>query len=47
MVESLQLYGANVVIFQMASGGQRWHIVGFYLASDNAFTIEDVVAAIS
>ena len=27
-VESLQLYSANVVSFQLSSGGQRWHILG-------------------
>ena len=27
-LEALQLYDANVVRFQLASGGQRWHIVG-------------------
>ena len=27
-VEALQLYGANVVSFQLVSGGQRWHIRG-------------------
>ena len=27
-VEALQIYGANIVIFQLASGGRRWFIVG-------------------
>ena len=27
-VEAIQLYGANVIIFQLASGGRRWFIVG-------------------
>ena len=34
------------VSFQLASGGQRWHIVGCYLSPYNASTIEGVVAAI-
>ena len=46
-MEALQIYDGNVVIFQMAPGGQRWKIVGCYLAPDDASTIEDVVAAIS
>ena len=29
------------------SGGQRWHIVGYYLSPDNASKIEDVIATIS
>ena len=33
--------------FQISSGGQWWHIVGFYLAPDDDYAIEDVVAAIS
>ena len=28
LVEALQIYSANVVNFHLASGGQRWHIVG-------------------
>ena len=27
-VEALQLHGAKVARFQLASGGQRWYIVG-------------------
>ena len=38
-VEALQLYGANVVSFQLMSGGQRWHIRGCYLAPDDASKI--------
>ena len=34
------------VRFQLASGGQRWHIVGCYLSPYNASSIEDVVTAI-
>ena len=47
LVKALQNYGANVVRFQMASSDRRWFIVGFYLAPDNASTLEDVFVAIS
>ena len=30
-VEALQLFGANVVSFQLEMGGQLWYIVGFLL----------------
>ena len=46
-LEALRLYSTNVVILQLASVGQQWHIVGCYLSSDNALKIEDVVASIS
>ena len=46
-VEVLCLYGANVVIFQLASGCQQWFIVVFYLDLDESLTIEDVVVATS
>ena len=46
-VEALQIYGANVVSFHMASGGQRGHIVGCYLAPDYSLTTEDFFLAIS
>ena len=45
-MEVLHICGANVVRFQMASGGQRWYIIGCYLAPDDALTIEYAVAAI-
>ena len=45
-VEALQTYGANVIFFHMVSGDRRWFIVGCYLAPDEAWTTEDVVAAI-
>ena len=45
-VDGLSLHGINVVSFQMALGGQRWYIMGCYLAPDNALSIEDVVVAI-
>ena len=46
-VEVLCLHGTNFVIFYLASGSQWWYIVGYYLAPDDASTIEDVVAAVS
>ena len=45
-VEAVQLFGPNVVGFQMAMGERRWYIVGCYLAPDNTSTIESVVAAL-
>ena len=45
-MEELHIYSTKFVSFHMASGGQRWHIVGCYLSPDNASTIEDVVEAI-
>ena len=47
LAEALQFYDVNVVRFQLASGGQRCHIWGCYLAPDDASAIEDDVAAIS
>ena len=38
-VEALQIYGANAVIFQLASSSQWWNIVGCCLALDNVSTI--------
>ena len=42
-LEAFRLQGPNVVSFQLETGGQRWHVVGFYIAPDNALTIEDVI----
>ena len=44
--EEFQTHGANVVSIQLASGDRQWYIMGFYLAPDDASTIEDAVAAI-
>ena len=44
--EVLRLHSPNVVRFQMESGGQRWHVVGCYIAPYDASTIEAVVMAI-
>ena len=46
-MEAFHIYGANIVSFQLESSSQKWHIVGCYLAPDNASTLEDIVAAIS
>ena len=46
-MEALLLHGVNVIRLHMASIDQGWYIVGCYLASDDASTIEDAVAAIS
>ena len=46
-MDAIHLYGKSAVSFQLDSGGQRWYIVGCYLARNDASTIEDVVAAIS
>ena len=45
-IGALQTYGENIVSFQLESVDRRWFIVWFYLAPDNASTIDDVVAAI-
>ena len=33
-VEALLLHGANALRFQLASGGQWWYVVGYYLAPE-------------
>ena len=45
-VEAVQKFGPNVVGFQLATGERRWYIVGCYLAPDDTWTIESVVAAL-
>ena len=42
-VEAVQKFGPNVVGFYLATGAQRWYIVGCYLAPDDTSTIERVV----
>ena len=42
-LEAFRLQGPNVISFQLETGGQRWHVGGFYIASDNALTIDDVI----
>ena len=46
-VEVLHTYGENIISFQLASGDRWWYIVGWYLAPEDASTIEDIVTAIS
>ena len=41
-VEAPQIFGANIVSFQLDSGSQRWYVVGCYLAPYKASTIEDL-----
>ena len=45
-LEALCLHGPNTVSFQLVTGRQRWHVVGCYITSTGASTIEEVVAAI-
>ena len=46
VVGAVRQFGPNVVGFQLATGVQRWYIIGCYLAPDNTSTIESVVAAL-
>ena len=45
-VKGVQQFGPNVVVFHLATGERRWHIVGCYLAPDKTLTVENVVAAL-
>ena len=45
-MEAVRDYGLNVLIFEVATGGRRWYIIGCYLAPDDARTIERVVTAL-
>ena len=45
-VEAVREYGPNVLSFKVATGVQRWYIIGCYLAPDDAEMIERVVAAL-
>ena len=38
-LEAIRLHGPNVISFQMATGGKRWHVVGCYIAMDETSTI--------
>ena len=38
--------GPNVMVFQVATGERRWHIVGVYVAPKDEVKMETVVAAI-
>ena len=46
VVEAVERCGPNVMVFQVATGEQRWHIVGAYVSPEDEVTIETVVAAI-
>ena len=46
VVESVDRYGPNVMGFQVATGAQRWYIVGAYVSPKDEVTMETVVAAI-
>ena len=45
-VEALQTHGPNMLIFQVASGGQCWFIFRCYIAPYDTVTMKLVVAAI-
>ena len=46
MVEAVERCGPNVMVFQVAMGERRWHIVGAYVAPEDEVTMETVIAAI-
>ena len=46
VVEAVERYGPNVMVFQVATGAQRWYIVGAYIAPEDEVTMETVVEAI-
>ena len=45
-IKELRLHFPNIISFQMVTGRRRWHVLGCYIAPSNAFTIEEVSAAI-
>ena len=45
-IEELHLHGPNVIRFMLVIGRRRWHIMGCYISSRDASTIEDAIAAI-
>ena len=45
-VEAVRQYGPNIMGFELATGAQRWYIIGCYLAPDDTSRIERVVAAL-
>ena len=45
-VEELRPHGPNVITSQLVTGRRRWHVVGCYIVSRYASTIEDVNVAI-
>ena len=46
VVEAIQKFVLNVVVFQLETGEQRWYIIRCYLTPDNTSTIESVIAAL-
>ena len=46
-VEEHQVHGPNFSRFQLASEGQRWFGVGYYLAPNDALKIERIFTDIS
>ena len=46
VVEAIQKFGSNVVGFHLETGERRWYIVECYLALDNTWRIESVIAAL-
>ena len=47
MVEAHQQHGPNITIFHLKMGGPRWQVVGCYLATRNASTVERVAVPIN
>ena len=45
-VEAVWEYGPDVISFEVATGARRWYIIGYYLAPNDAETIEWVVTAL-
>ena len=45
-MEAVERYGPNVMGFQVATGAQRWYIVGAYVTPEDEVTMETVIAAI-
>ena len=45
-MEAVREYGPNVMRFELATGARQWYIIGCYLAPDNTFSIEHVIAAL-
>ena len=45
-MEAVEKFGPNVLGFQVATGEQRWYIVGAYIAPEDEETMERVVAEI-
>ena len=44
VVEAVEKFGPNLLGFQLATGAQRWYIVGAYIAPKDTETMERVVA---